>query len=78
MWSNNIRNLLGVVYIPEAKLIVQGTDQIAEQSAWTVIVARQLQLKGSPTLVINRNYAVSDVPVPTGVGNVNTEARLSN
>jgi Flp pilus assembly protein TadG len=77
MWSNNIRNLLGVVYIPEAKLIVQGTDQIAELSAWTVIVARQLQLKGSPTLVINRDYALSDVPVPLGVGNVNTEARLS-
>ena len=77
MWSNNIRNLLGVVYIPETTLIVDGTDDVAAESAWTVIVAERLQLKGSPRLVINHNYALTDVPVPEGVGLTQSAVRLS-
>lgn len=76
MMSDNVRTLLGVIYIPAAKLIVQGRDQIAERSPWTVIVAQRLELKGSPTLVINRNYAVGGVPVPDGVGNQRSDVRL--
>ena len=42
---------------------------MADQSAWTVVVAKGLQLQGSPNLVINANYAGSNVPVPAGAGN---------
>ena len=49
-------------------MFVEGKDEVARDSAWTVIVARMLQLKGSPSLIINANYAASDVPVPDGVG----------
>ena len=68
--SNNARRLEGAVYVPSATLQVTGTsNNVADQSAWTVVVAKSLQLQGSPNLVINANYAGSDVPVPAGAGN---------
>jgi hypothetical protein len=66
--ADNVRRLLGVIYIPRARLVVEGQRNIAQDSAWTVIVARQLRLNGSPSLIINANYGYSDVPVPEGVG----------
>ncbi|NJC42283.1 Flp pilus assembly protein TadG [Brevundimonas alba] len=66
--ADHVESLLGVIYVPAATLIVEGRSDIARDSAWTVIVAKQLQLKGSPSLFINANYDVSDVPVPRGVG----------
>ena len=67
--STSAHTLLGTVYIPSAKLQVSGTgNQVADQSAWTVIVANDIQLVGSANLVINANYAGSAVPVPAGVG----------
>jgi hypothetical protein len=67
--SNNARRLEGAVYIPSATLNVTGTtNSVADQSAWTVVVAKSLQLTGSPNLVINANYSASTVPVPAGVG----------
>lgn len=67
--SDNVDSLLGVIYVPDAQLIVEGgNNDVARDSAWTVIVAKSLQLKGAPSLIINANYSASDVPVPTGVG----------
>jgi hypothetical protein len=67
--SSGARTLLGTIYIPKATLQVTGTgNSIADQSAWTVVVAQSIQLTGSANLVINSNYASSNVPVPMGVG----------
>jgi len=67
--SDNVETLLGVIYVPSAQLIVEGGKaEVARDSAWTVIVARSLQLKGAPSLIINANYSSTDVPVPDGVG----------
>lgn len=66
--SDRVETLLGVIYVPDARLIVAGSADVARDSAWTVIVARRLQLNGSPSLVINANYSSSTVPVPDGVG----------
>jgi Flp pilus assembly protein TadG len=67
--STNAKQLEGTIYIPDATLQVTGTgDTVNDQAAWTVIVAQALQLTGSPNLVINSNYAASNVPVPGGVG----------
>lgn len=66
--SDNVESLLGVIYVPSALLLVDGKADVARDSAWTVIVAQTLQLKGSPSLFINANYSASDVPVPNGVG----------
>jgi len=66
--ADHVESLLGVIYVPSARLIVEGTADVARDSAWTVIVAKEVQLKGSPSLFINANYDASDVPVPDGVG----------
>ncbi|MEH6664451.1 MAG: TadE/TadG family type IV pilus assembly protein [Brevundimonas sp.] len=66
--ADNVRTLLGVIYIPNARLVVEGRKNVAEDSAWTVIVARRLRLNGSPSLIINAGYGFSTVPVPEGVG----------
>lgn len=67
--TNGARQLVGTIYIPKAKLEVTGTgDSVADQSAWTVVVAHSIHLTGSANLVINSNYATSSVPVPAGVG----------
>ena len=66
--SDNVESLLGVIYVPSARLLVEGRADVARDSAWTVIVAESLLLRGSPSLFINANYDASDVPVPNGVG----------
>jgi Flp pilus assembly protein TadG len=67
--SDAAHQLLGTIYIPSATLAVSGANnQVADQSAWTVVVAKAITLSGSPNLVINANYAGSSVPVPGGVG----------
>ena len=66
--ADNVESLLGVIYVPSARLIVEGDSEVARDSAWTVIVAHEVQLKGSPSLIINANYQGSSVPVPDGVG----------
>lgn len=66
--SDHVEVLLGVIYIPGARLVVEGSAAVARESAWTVIVARYLRMVGSPSLFINADYRSSDVPVPEGVG----------
>lgn len=77
--SDNARELLGTIYIPAATLKVTGAgNDIADQSAWTVVVAKEIKMEGSPNLVINSNYSVGGVPVPTGVGPTTQGSRLTN
>ncbi|SFS88298.1 TadE/TadG family type IV pilus assembly protein [Brevundimonas viscosa] len=66
--ADHVESLLGVIYVPSARLIVDGTADVARDSAWTVIVAKEMQMKGSPSLFINADYDATDVPVPAGVG----------
>lgn len=74
--ADHVESLLGVLYVPSARLVVDGDADVARDSAWTVIVAKEIQLKGSPSLFINANYNASDVPVPAGVGPRAGGARL--
>jgi Flp pilus assembly protein TadG len=74
--STRVRELLGTIYIPSAELEIGGRSSVAEDSAWSVIVADTLSIIDSPTLVINRNYTASNVPVPKGVGPANDAPRL--
>jgi hypothetical protein len=71
------RELLGTVYVPNAMLKVSGDKSVADQSAWTVVVARSVKVTGSANLVINANYSSSTVPVPVGVGPNAARARLT-
>jgi hypothetical protein len=73
--STSARKLEGAIYIPDATLNITGaSNNVADQSAWTVVVAKRVQMSGSPNLVINANYSASNVPVPAGVGSNHTTA----
>jgi hypothetical protein len=63
-----VEQLLGVVYVRNGFLEVKGEGVAAENSDWTVIVARQILTRSSARIRINANYEDSDVPVPNGVG----------
>lgn len=67
IFSDNARNLLGTLYLSRGRLHVDANNPIADQSAYTAIVARMLTLHGGPHLVLNTNYDLTDVPVPEGI-----------
>ena len=64
-----IERLEGVVYAPAATLTLNGAANAAEDSAWTVVVGKELRLTNNAHMFINSDYAGSSVPVPSGVGN---------
>ena len=65
----NAKKLLGTIYLPNGTLAVSGNNvRVADQSPWTVVVAKALQVTGSANLVINASYATTPIPVPAGVG----------
>lgn len=76
--SGNVSQLLGTIYIPNANLVVDTPGNVAQNSAWSVIVAKTLTLKQNPVLIINTNYTGSGVPVPEGVGPMKAAPRLSH
>ncbi|MEM9015128.1 MAG: pilus assembly protein TadG-related protein [Pseudomonadota bacterium] len=76
--SDDARVLLGTIYLPRGNLFVASLFPIADQSAYTVIVANGLRLTGNPTLVLNSDYSATDIPVPAGVGPVSGGVRLTN
>ena len=73
--SDNARTLLGTIYLPAGRLIIDSKKPVADQSAYTVIVARRIELYDGPNLVLNTGYSSTDIPVPKGVGPV--EGRIS-
>jgi hypothetical protein len=75
--SDSARKLLGTIYLPRGVLKGGGKGRIAAFSAYTIIVAERIDLSGAQ-LVINADYAASDVPVPVGLGPNNTQVQLSN
>jgi Flp pilus assembly protein TadG len=75
--SDHVSKLLGTIYIPEAELDVETAGNVAQDSAWSIIVADTLHLEKGPALVINANYVGSGVPVPDGVGPGRSQPVLS-
>ncbi len=74
--SDDARTLLGTFYLSRGVLQVASLLPVADQSAYTAIVARKLDMEGSPTLVLNADYNATDVPVPQGVGPVGSTVYL--
>ena len=75
--SNDARNLLGTIYLSRGFLGVASSAPVADQSAYTIIVANALLLYGGPELVLNTNYSATAIPVPDGVGPRNGGVYLS-
>lgn len=42
---------------------------MADRSDYTVVIARSFELREGPELVLNTDYANSNIPLPDGVGN---------
>ncbi|WP_375461734.1 TadE/TadG family type IV pilus assembly protein [uncultured Enterovirga sp.] len=76
--SNNAPTLLGTIYLPAGRLIIDASKPVSDKSAFTVIVSRQLELNSGPNLYLNTNYGSTDIPVPDGVGPKSGPITLSN
>ena len=74
--SDLVTKLLGTIYLPGATLKVDVIGLVAAQSAYTVVVADRLDVRGAH-LVINSDYGATDVPVPAGVGPTSGQVALS-
>jgi Flp pilus assembly protein TadG len=60
--------LLGTIYLPNGILKVHAPNKVGDKSAYTVIVARKVDIGSTAELVINADYASTKVPVPDGLG----------
>lgn len=65
--SDNAPVLLGTIYLPQGVLVIDANRPIAQQSAFTIVVARKLKLMAGPDLVLNSDYGATSVPVPGGL-----------
>lgn len=65
--SDNARQLLGTIYLPTSSLSIDANQPIADQSAYTAIVADKVTGNSGPTVTLNTNYDQTDVPVPEGI-----------
>lgn len=74
--SDNARQLIGTIYLPRGELVIDANKPIADQSAYTAIVVRQMKLYSGPHLVLNTNYSATPVPVPEGIKGVGQPVAL--
>ena len=75
--SDSVRSLLGTIYLPEDNIEIDTDMGISEEAAFTIVVARQLFAKNTPTLVLNTDYESTTVPVPDGLS-LKSGVRLRN
>ncbi len=68
--SNDARVLVGTIYLPNGIFMVSARNAVATDSAYTAIVARRIILNQEASLTINSDYHQTDVPVPSGLGDV--------
>ena len=74
--SNNARLLLGTIYLPKSKLVIDADAPVADQSAYTAIVAREVKLFSGPHLILNTDYSATEVPVPDGIKGLGNQVVL--
>lgn len=74
--SNNAKTLVGTIYLPSARLTIDSDAPVAASSAYTAILAEEIEVKNSGTLVLNSDYAATGVPVPEGLVGVNGSIKL--
>ena len=60
--SNSVGRLEGAIYLSRGRLSLDSNSTIAAASAFTDVVVRQLDLDSNAELVLNTDYASSDVP----------------
>lgn len=75
--SDEARVLLGVLYFPRGILRVDASQKVADQSAYTSIIANKLELDIQPVLVLNSDYGATDIPVPGALSGISGKIVLS-
>lgn len=75
--SKDAQKFEGVVYLPKGRLWIDKASKVGNLSDWTAIIAKQVSIGKGPALVINSDYANSDVPVPPGIAEAKN-VRLTN
>lgn len=65
--SANARVLTGTIYLSRGYLLVNPNAPVAQDSAYTAIVANRLEVQEGPQLVLNSDYQKTKVPVPEGI-----------
>lgn len=68
--STKVDRLLGTIYLPQTTIYVTSPGNVAQDSQWSVVVAKNVITSNSSNLIINSDYESSPVPVPAGVGNL--------
>ena len=60
--SDNARQLLATTYSPTGLLSIDANKPIADQSEYLKVTGNS-----GPTVTLNTNYDITDVPVPDGI-----------
>jgi len=61
-----VKRLLGTLHLPSDIVEVNTSRPISSEAAFTIVVTGKLVMQTSPTLVLNTDYAATNVPVPKG------------
>ncbi len=81
--SSKTKSLVGAIYLPksELRISVNGSGnqggQVAQESAFTVILARKITLNSRSNLVLNTDFAATDVPVPESIKRLSGQIVMS-
>lgn len=59
--------LTGTIYLPRGTLVVDPNATVAQESAYTAIIADRMSMTEGPTLVLKSDYEATKVPVPDGI-----------
>jgi hypothetical protein len=65
--NSAVRDKSGTIYLPVGDLVVDATNPVADQSAYTAIIAQHIELNKGPNLVLNADYDLTNVPAPEGL-----------
>jgi hypothetical protein len=65
--SANAHTLTGTIYLSNGTLRIDPNASIAQNSAYTAIIANKVEINEGPTLVLNDDYGDTNVPVPEGI-----------
>jgi Flp pilus assembly protein TadG len=59
--------LTGTIYLSRGVLAIDPNSKVAQDSAYTAIIARRFELTQGLQLILNSDYGATDVPVPAGI-----------
>jgi Flp pilus assembly protein TadG len=65
--ATRANNLTGTIYLPKSTILIDPAAAVADESAYTAIIAMRLVVENGPKLVLNTNYSATKVPVPNGI-----------